>query len=113
MGLCDFCGLCGEIFGIRAGGVGEMTPYSQTIMRVMAAIVRSQAAGLERAAQAVFASLLKDGVFHVFGCGHSHARAEEASHRAGGLVPVNAIQEVFLTPLTPPGGSGQLERIAG
>jgi uncharacterized phosphosugar-binding protein len=94
-------------------GAVELTPYHQAIMRLIAAIMRSQAASLERAAQAVFASLSKDGVFHVFGSGHSHALAEEAYHRAGGLVPVNAIQEVFLTPLTPPEVSGQLERVSG
>jgi uncharacterized phosphosugar-binding protein len=90
-----------------------MTPYTQTVMRLITAITRSQATSLERAAQAVFASLSKDGVFHVFGSGHSHGLAEEAYHRAGGLVPVNAIQEVFLTPLTPPEVSGQLERVSG
>jgi uncharacterized phosphosugar-binding protein len=90
-----------------------MTPYTQTVIRLITAITRSQAASLERAAQAIFASLSKNGVFHVFGSGHSHALAEEAYHRAGGLVPVNAIQEVFLTPLTPPEVSGQLERVSG
>jgi uncharacterized phosphosugar-binding protein len=91
----------------------EMTPYTQAVKRLIAAITRSQAASLERAAQVVFASLAKDGVLHVFGSGHSHALVEEAFHRAGGLVPVNAIQEAFLTPLTPPGVSGQLERVPG
>jgi uncharacterized phosphosugar-binding protein len=91
----------------------EMAPYYQTVMRLIAAIMRSQGDSLERAAQAVFESLRADGVFHVFGSGHSHTLAEEAYHRAGGLVPVNAIQEVFLTPLTPPGMSGQLERVSG
>jgi len=90
-----------------------MTPYHQTIMRLLDTIARSQAQSLERAAQAVFASLRAGGVFHVFGSGHSHALAEEAYHRAGGLVPVNAIQEVFLTPLTSPRMSGQLERVPG
>lgn len=91
----------------------EMTPYYQVIMRLIAAIMRSQAQALERAAQAIFESLRADGVFHVFGSGHSHALAEEAFHRAGGLVPVNAIQEAFLTPLTSPRMSGQLERVPG
>jgi len=91
----------------------EMTPYYQTVMRLIADIMRSQADSLERAAQAAFESLQADGVFHVFGSGHSHALAEEAYHRAGGLVPVNAIQEAFLTPLTPPSTSGQLERVSG
>lgn len=90
-----------------------MTPYYQVIMRLIAAIMRSQAQSLEQAAQAVFESLRADGIFHVFGSGHSHALAEEAFHRAGGLVPVNAIQEVFLTPLTSPRMSGQLERVPG
>ncbi len=91
----------------------EMTPYYQTIMRLIAAIMRSQAENLEQAAHSVFESLRADGVLHIFGSGHSHALAEEAYHRAGGLVPVNAIQEVFLTPLTSAGMSGQLERVPG
>lgn len=90
-----------------------MTAYHEAAMQVLAAIARSQAGSLERAAQSVFESLLTDGVLHVFGSGHSHALAEEAFHRAGGLVPVNAIQEVFLTPLTSPGMSRQLERVPG
>jgi uncharacterized phosphosugar-binding protein len=90
-----------------------MTPYHQAVMRLLDAIARSQAQGLERAAQAIFASLRAGGVFHIFGSGHSHALAEEAYHRAGGLVPVDAIQEAFLTPLAPPRTSGQLERIPG
>ena len=90
-----------------------MTPYYQTAMRLIPAIMRSQGENLAKAARAIFDSLRRDGVFHIFGSGHSHALAEEAFHRAGGLVPVNAIQEVFLTPLTPPRVSGQLERIPG
>jgi uncharacterized phosphosugar-binding protein len=90
-----------------------MTPYHQTIMRLIAAIMRSLAPNLEQAAQAIFESLQAGGVFHVFGSGHSHALAEEAYHRAGGLVPVNAIQEAFLTPLTSPRMSAWLERVSG
>ncbi len=91
----------------------DMTPYYQTIMQLIAAIMGSQAENLEQAAQAIFQSLRADGVLHVFGSGHSQALVVEAYHRAGGLVPVNAIQEVCLTPLTSPGLSGRLERIPG
>ena len=91
----------------------EMTPYHEAVTRLLTAIAGSQAGNLERAAQTVFESLSSDGVFHVFGSGHSHTLAEEAFHRAGGLVPVNAIQEVFLTPLAPAGMNGQLERVPG
>lgn len=90
-----------------------MTSYRQAVMRLIARIMDSQTQSLEKAALAIFESLRTGGVFHVFGSGHSHALAEEAYHRAGGLVPVNAIQEVFLTPLTPPGMSAQLERVTG
>jgi uncharacterized phosphosugar-binding protein len=91
----------------------ETSPYSQAVLRLINTIARSQGQSLEKAALAVFASLQAGGVFHIFGSGHSHAVAEEAFHRAGGLVPVNVIQEVFLTPLTPPRVSGQLERVSG
>lgn len=87
--------------------------YHAAVLRQLRAIADSQAGPLEQAAQAVFASLRADGVLHVFGSGHSHALAEEAFHRAGGLVPVNAIHEIFLTPLTRPDLSGQLERLPG
>jgi uncharacterized phosphosugar-binding protein len=92
---------------------GKRAPYFDAVLRQLEAIRETQAVPLERAARVVFASLRADGVLHVFGSGHSHCLAEEAYHRAGGLVPVNVIQEVFLTPLTPPRLSGQLERVPG
>ncbi len=87
--------------------------YHDAVLMQLDAIARSQAERLEEAAQAVFAALRADGLLHVFGSGHSHALAEEAFHRAGGLVPVNVIQEGFLTPLTRPDLSGRLERVPG
>jgi uncharacterized phosphosugar-binding protein len=87
--------------------------YHDAVQRQLDAIAHSQAGHLEKAAQAVFVTLRNDGVLHVFGSGHSHALAEEAFHRAGGLVPVNVIQEIFLTPLTRPDVSGHLERVPG
>jgi len=90
-----------------------MSAYHQAIVTLLETIQRTQGQALERAAQAVFASLKGGGIVHIFGSGHSHAVAEEAFHRAGGLVPVNAIQELFLTPLTPPALSGELERLPG
>lgn len=46
---------------------------------------------IEQAAQYCAASVLKDRVIHVFGCGHSQMFAMEVFYRAGGLVPVNAL----------------------
>lgn len=36
-------------------------------------------------------TIIKDGVIHVFGCGHSQMFGEELCFRTGGLVPINAI----------------------
>ncbi len=91
----------------------RLSPYHDAVLTQLDAIARSQAERLEEAAQAIFTALRGDGLLHVFGSGHSHALAEEAFHRAGGLVPVNVIQEGFLTPLTRPDLSGQLERVTG
>lgn len=92
---------------------GGVSPYYRAALEVIARIERTQGEVLDGAAQRIFRSLAEEGVLHIFGSGHSHAIAEEAFHRAGGLVPVNIIQEAFLTPLTPPGKSGRLERVAG
>ena len=90
-----------------------MTLYYQVVMRLLGHIQRTQHAAIGKAARLIFDCLARDRVLHVFGSGHSHAVAEEAFHRAGGLVPVNLIQESFLTPQTPPSRSGRLERVSG
>jgi uncharacterized phosphosugar-binding protein len=92
---------------------GHRSPYHEAVLRQLDTMRRTQVRSIERASQAVFETLRAEGVLHVFGSGHSHSLAEEAFHRAGGLVPVNAIHEIFLTPLTRPDLSGQLERLPG
>ena len=87
--------------------------YYEAVVRLLGEIRRSQAVAIERAADLIYASLVADGVIHVFGSGHSQLVAEEAFHRAGGLVPVNLMAEPFLSPLTPPRKSGRLERVSG
>lgn len=46
---------------------------------------------IEEAAEKISESFQKDGVLHLFGCGHSHMLAEEVYYRAGGLVPIHPI----------------------
>lgn len=87
--------------------------YYEAVARLLGEIHRSQGPAIDQAADLIFSSLTADGVLHLFGSGHSHLVAEEAFHRAGGLVPVNAMTEPFLTPLTPPRKSGRLERVSG
>jgi uncharacterized phosphosugar-binding protein len=60
--------------------------------------VRTRLDALEKDADAIMLAarwcadtVMSGGLIHVFGAGHSHMAAEEAFHRAGGLVPVNAV----------------------
>lgn len=88
-------------------------PYTDAVLGIIARIEETQHGALEQAAETIFQSLKQDGVLHVFGSGHSVAVAQEVFHRAGGLVPVNLIQEAVLSPLTPPVVSGRMERLPG
>ena len=87
--------------------------YYEAVIQLLGEIQKSQDAAIDKAADLIFPSLAADGVLHLFGSGHSHLVAEEAFHRAGGLVPVNTMTEPFLTPLTSPRKSGRLERVSG
>lgn len=88
-------------------------PYTAAVLKVLDRIEETQGEALEQAAKTIFHSLKRDGILHVFGSGHSNAVAQEAFHRAGGLVPVNLIQDAVLSPLTPPAVSGRMERLPG
>lgn len=46
---------------------------------------------LDECAEVLSNTVSKNGVIHVFGCGHSQMFGEELCFRTGGLVPVNAI----------------------
>ncbi len=76
-------------------------------------LLRSQKNTFEIICKKIFESLCADGVVHVFGSGHSHSFAEEMFHRAGGLVPVNALLEEYLMPHAGPSQVGPLERLSG
>lgn len=91
----------------------DLHPYTAAVLTLIARIEETQRDALEEAAEVIFGSLRQDGVLHVFGSGHSIAVAQEAFHRAGGLVPVNLLQEAVLSPLTPPAVSGKMERLSG
>ncbi|MEE8283087.1 MAG: SIS domain-containing protein [candidate division NC10 bacterium] len=91
----------------------DQHPYTTSVHRILGRIEETQREALEQAAGVIFGSLNGGGVLHVFGSGHSIAVAQEAFHRAGGLVPVNLIHEIFLTPLAPPAVSRKMERLSG
>src|SRR3990172_1747803 len=94
-------------------GVMGRHPYTAAVLTLLTRIEETQREAIEQAVAAVFGSLKRGGILHVFGTGHSLTVAQEAFHRAGGLVPVNLIQDAVLSALTPPAVSGKLERLPG
>ena len=91
----------------------ERHPYTAAVLGLLARIEETQGPVIAQAVETIFRSLKGGGILHVFGSGHSVSIAQEAFHRAGGLVPVNLIHEVMLSPLTPPAISGRMERVPG
>jgi uncharacterized phosphosugar-binding protein len=64
--------------------------YTRTLTEQLEGL-RSQEEAIRRAADAVASTIVADGLFHVFGTGHSHMLAEELFYRAGGLAAVNPV----------------------
>ena len=68
----------------------EHLEYLSTVRALLDELGRD-AAPIKQAAEWCASTVEAGGLVHVFGSGHSHMVAEEAFHRAGGLVPVNAV----------------------
>jgi len=88
-------------------------PFFEAIRQTLDQIEATQADRIRRAAHAIAHSLMKDGILHVFGTGHSHIMAEEVFFRAGGLVQINAILDPGLMLHLSALGSTQMERLTG
>ncbi|TFJ91262.1 SIS domain-containing protein [Lentibacillus salicampi] len=65
--------------------------YFSNITDLLAVVEKEETDVLERAADKVSNAIQRDGVVHLFGCGHSHILTEEVYYRAGGLVPLHPI----------------------
>jgi uncharacterized phosphosugar-binding protein len=68
----------------------ERLAYLSTVKGLLDELGEEEEAMMQ-AAQWCADAVAGGGLVHVFGAGHSHMVAEEAFHRAGGLVPVNAV----------------------
>lgn len=90
-----------------------MPTYYEVVRDLLERAERTQGPSLDAAAEAAAGAIAAGRLLHVFGSGHSALVAAEAFHRAGGLVPVNAILEPFLSPFAPPRQAAALERLAG
>lgn len=78
---------------MRHFAVGEYFARLEAGLRAAAA----QTEALQRAGEIVATTLRNGGIVHTFGTGHSHLLAEEPFYRAGGLVPVNPIQDARIS----------------
>ncbi|MGG3467200.1 SIS domain-containing protein [Neobacillus pocheonensis] len=65
--------------------------YFQKLKDLLNTIETAESGNIQLAAHKIARSIQKDGIVHVFGCGHSHMFGEELFYRAGGLVPINPI----------------------
>ena len=87
--------------------------YALDILELTQNVIDSQFAQIEKAADVIYASLKRDGLLHVFGCGHSHILMEECFYRAGGLVPINPIFETSTMLHEGAVKSSMIERMSG
>ncbi len=65
--------------------------YFAAIRPLLDEAERKNAPTIAACADKIAESIAAGGMLHAFGTGHSHMMAEELYHRAGGLIPVNAM----------------------
>jgi len=90
-----------------------MKQYLAEITGLLGRIEREQAAVMERAAEAVANVICRDGLVHVFGCGHSHLAALDTFYRAGGLACVSPLLDEDLMLHDGGAKSSRMEKMSG
>jgi uncharacterized phosphosugar-binding protein len=88
----------------------ELTSDVSTLLR---RIRRSNTSSLAGASDALYATVIGDGLIHVAGSGHGLILALEAFYRAGGLACVNPIWDPSMLPLNGGRASTAAERRTG
>ena len=90
-----------------------MSVYLDKIAELLARIEREEAGALARASDAVADVICRDGLVHVFGCGHSHLPALDAFYRAGGLACVSPLLDEDLMLHDGAAKSSRMEKMPG
>ena len=96
---------CGIICG--------MSEYLENIVDVLTCIETKESTALARASDAVADVICRDGLVHVFGCGHSHLAALDVFYRAGGLACVSPLLDEDLMLHDGAAKSSRLEKMSG
>ena len=90
-----------------------MSEYLERIGEILKRIEDEEAGMLARAAELVADVICRDGLVHVFGCGHSHLAALDTFYRAGGLACVSPLLDEDLMLHDGAAKSSRLEKMPG
>ena len=90
-----------------------MGEYLDAITELLARIEREEAGPMARAADLVADVICRDGLLHVFGCGHSHLAALDTFYRAGGLACVSPVLDEDLMLHDGAAKSSRMEKMSG
>ena len=90
-----------------------MSQYLDSITGILSRIEREDAAALDCASDAVADVICRDGLVHVFGCGHSHLAALDTFYRAGGLACVSPVLDEDLMLHDCAAKSSRMEKMSG
>lgn len=90
-----------------------MSEYLNRITGLLSQIETDGADVMARASDAVAGVICRDGVVHVFGCGHSHLPALDTFYRAGGLACVSPVLDEDLMLHDGAAKSSRMEKMSG
>lgn len=90
-----------------------MGEYLNRITGLLAQIESDETEAMARASDAVADVICRDGIVHVFGCGHSHLPALDTFYRAGGLACVSPVLDEDLMLHDGAAKSSRMEKMSG
>lgn len=90
-----------------------MSEYLDKTIAILRQIDAEDKTVMDEAADAVAEVIARDGIIHVFGCGHSHLPALDTFYRAGGLACVSPVLDVDLMLHDGAAKSSRMEKMSG
>ena len=90
-----------------------MSEYLKSIVEILTQIEAQESAAFLSASDAVAEVICRDGLVHVFGCGHSHLAALDTFYRAGGLACVSPLLDEDLMLHDGAAKSSRMEKMPG
>ena len=87
--------------------------YLEAIVNLLRQIEGEESDAMARAADLVADVICRDGLVHVFGCGHSHLAALDTFYRAGGLACVSPLLDEDLMLHDGAAKSSRMEKMSG